>query len=204
MAANPLNDPLTFAVKDIVEGSGLFQTNEQFLPVMNTKTVKRLPVETVWPIVSAHTSTIRFNATDITKTLVIMCYFPFPGVRSGITPLDNMAVLVEAETYMEILMDVVDWLIGKHKIPSASGKGPGTSAYDFTLVGDAEITPMYWDEERRQEVLSENVWDVVAIAMAVTFTGTRQVMTTPILQPKLSGTSKNEFLVAEKKIPERP
>jgi len=63
---------------------------------------------------------------------------------------------------------------------------------------------MYWDEEWRQEVLAENVWDVVAIAMAVTFTGTRQVMTTPILQPKLSGTSKNEFLLAEKKIPERP
>lgn len=192
-----LVDPLTFAVQDIVEGSGLFQTKDQFLPISNLKQMRNMPEGTVWPQVSAYTSTVSFTQDTITKELAVMVYFPFPtenGVRTGIEYDDNIAILIETETYVTLLMDMVDWLIGKHKIDTGR-KGGGQSAYGFTLEGEATITPMFFDETGTQQEKKEYIHDLVAVLLMVNFSGSRASLSPTRMEPKLSGTSRDNALL---------
>ncbi len=192
--SDPLSDPLTYAVMDIVKGSGLFQTTEQFHPIADIDTMRNMPPETVWPVVSAHTSTIGFTADTLTKELAIMVYFPFPksaGGRAGAKFMDEIRVLQESETYVALLMDMVDWLIGKHKVPANRKGGNGVSAYNFNLLGDATITPIFLNEAGTEAERKSAIHDLVAVSLLATFTGTRALMSTPILQPVLAGTNRD-------------
>lgn len=190
-----LQDPLTFAVQDIVEGSPLLQTTKQFHPVATIKTMRNLPLETVWPMVSAYTSTVAFTADSMTKELTLMVYFPFPsedGQRSGNTYDDQVAVLLETETYIDLLMDLVDWLIGKHKVDSGRKGGTGVPAYTFNLDGEATIFPQFWDEEGTKDELKNRNHDLVAVALTARFIGTRASLRPSKMIPKVAGTSRDE------------
>lgn len=192
-----LKEPLTFAVMDIVQNSALFQTREQFMPITEASAMRALPPETVWPVVSAFTSTVGLSADTITKELVVMVYFPFPsnggkGRTNGF--MDDIAVMMESETYVKLLQDMLDWLIGKHKNPSGRKGGQGTSAYNFDLVGDAIIQSIFMNEADTLEEKRKAVHDLVAVSFTATFKGSREAMSQPILTPRVAGTAREEHV----------
>jgi len=181
-----IQDPLEYAVRDIIDSSHLQNNELQFIPIKSIDKIA-FDEDVKFPVITAISSVLGFEEDILRVELIVAIAFPEPELDNCNTEGEfYLKALRSARGFQIDLLEIAQWLTGKKKKP-----GDPIGIYDFNQEGEATIIVEYDPDtnEDSDDTNRKRIYRLVNVIMTIVFVGTHSELCCSRFDPADPGSS---------------